>query len=300
VAPDVTETLLAAGGVLWRDTGAEVEIAVVHRPRYDDWSLPKGTAKPGEHLVRCAIREVGEETGFEARAGRCLGELVYPQVVDGRSVRKVVRYWEMRCASGFFLPGAEVDELRWLPVARAREALSYPRDREPVDAFAAAPAATTTVALVRHGSAGNRDLWEAGDETRPLDDLGGTQAVALAEMLPCYGVRRIVSAPLLRCVETVRPLADALGVPVDTEPLFSEAGHRDGADLALDRLRAIAGEGVPAVVSSQGGVVPDLVERLHAADGVTPPDAVRARKGSAWVLSFDGRRLVASDYQSRP
>ena len=289
-------TILAAGGVLWRDGP---EVAVVHRPRYDDWSLPKGKAKSGEHLLRCAVREIAEETGFDAVAGRPLGELVYPRVVDGVEHRKVVRYWAMRPRSGSFVPGDEVDELRWLPVAEARELLSYPRDREPLDAFAAAPETTTTVLLVRHGSAGSRELWTADDDLRPLDDLGATQAAALAAVLPCYGVRRVLSAPPLRCVETVRPLADALGVPVDLDPLFSEDGYWDRGGPALDRLRAIAAAGVPAVVCSQGGAIPDLVERLHRADRVVPPDVVGSRKGSAWALSFSGPRLVASEYHAR-
>lgn len=123
----------AAGGVVWRDDGDRVEVVVVHRPRYDDWSFPKGKLDKGETFEQAARREVEEETGMRCSLGEELPEVRY----DDRNERaKRVRYWRMRPERGTFAPNDEVDELRWLPVAEARATLTYERDREVLDEFA--------------------------------------------------------------------------------------------------------------------------------------------------------------------
>jgi 8-oxo-dGTP diphosphatase len=124
----MTETIRAAGGVLLR-TGSEgrTEVAIVHRPRYDDWSLPKGKLQDGEDELHAALREVEEETGLRCVSGRDLGTIEY---ADRQGRRKVVRYWSMAPVEGAFSRSAEVDELRWLPLDRAIDLLSYPHDRE--------------------------------------------------------------------------------------------------------------------------------------------------------------------------
>jgi 8-oxo-dGTP diphosphatase len=124
----------AAGGVLWRTAAADGRVyAIVHRPKYDDWTLPKGKLDPGETHEQAAVREVEEETGWAADLGDDLGDIDYEH--DGRP--KGVRYWAMRARSGGFTPTAEVDELRWLPLDAARELLTYERDREVLDRFSA-------------------------------------------------------------------------------------------------------------------------------------------------------------------
>ncbi len=120
-----TRPVLAAGGVVRRTRDGRTEIAVVHRPRYDDWSLPKGKLDPGEDPAAGALREVEEETGLRCRIGDEAGSVSY---VDGGRP-KLVRYWLMDPESGTFVPGAEVDLLRWLPVDRALPVLSYAHDR---------------------------------------------------------------------------------------------------------------------------------------------------------------------------
>lgn len=117
----------AAGGVVVRGTGDDREVAVVHRPRYDDWSLPKGKLDSGESFEQAALREVEEETGLRCDLGEQIGDTTY---TDHKGRSKVVRYWAMSPRAGEFEPNDEVDELKWLPLGDAADALSYPYDRE--------------------------------------------------------------------------------------------------------------------------------------------------------------------------
>jgi 8-oxo-dGTP diphosphatase len=118
----------AAGGIVVRDAaGGDPEVAVIHRPRYDDWSLPKGKLEPGEGWVEAAIREVEEETGYRCRP---LGELSRVRYTDRKGRPKVVRYWLMESVGGSFEPNDEADELRWVGEREAVELLTYPHDRE--------------------------------------------------------------------------------------------------------------------------------------------------------------------------
>ena len=126
--------VLAAGGVVVRERDGRPEVALVHRPRYDDWSLPKGKLKPGEAWEEAALREVAEETGLRCRLE---DELPPSRYVDSKGRAKLVRYWRMRPRGGGFAPTDEVDELRWAGAAEAERLLSYEHDRSLVAAHAA-------------------------------------------------------------------------------------------------------------------------------------------------------------------
>jgi 8-oxo-dGTP pyrophosphatase MutT (NUDIX family) len=127
-------TVRAAGGVVWRrDSSGALEVLVVHRPRYDDWALPKGKLLPGERDEEAAVREVEEETGVRCELG---GELPSSTYHDQQGRPKVVRFWAMRPLGGDFRPHDEVDEARWLPLTEAPDALSYAGDRAALAALA--------------------------------------------------------------------------------------------------------------------------------------------------------------------
>ncbi|WP_433565466.1 NUDIX hydrolase [Nocardia sp. CA-151230] len=295
--PRVAANILAAGAVLWRPAAdGALEIALVHRPKYDDWSLPKGKLDPGETPVVTALREVAEETGLNSRLGRYLGHVTYP--VTGHRKLKRVDYWAARVLDGEFESNLEVDALDWRRLDTVMDALSYPMDRSIVRNFLRQPAETATLLLVRHAKAGRSDRFAGDDDLRPLEKAGRAQARALVANLLAFGAAEILSAPPARCVQTVTPLAEKLGVDVELEPLFSESGYAAAPDAARKRARDLVSADTVRVISSQGKVIPDLLEWWATTDGISLPPA-RNRKGSVWVLSFHDGRLIAADHLDR-
>ncbi|WP_035717009.1 NUDIX hydrolase [Gordonia terrae] len=297
-----TNEVWAAGGVVWRpgvSGSAEtdgVEIAVVHRPKYDDWTLPKGKAEPGETLIDTAVREIAEETGQHVVLGRHLDDVHY----DLGGARKHVRYWSARAIDGAFVAGGEVDDLHWLSVDRAREALSYPLDRTILEEFVRLPADLHTFLLVRHAKAGRRSTYKGDDRLRPLDKLGRAQAAALVPLLLAFGAGRVHSADRVRCEQTLEPLRDRLGVELHAEPDLSEEMYRTNPAAAQHRILRLAADTTSTLaVCSQGKVIPPLMEWWADRDSISLPKASN-RKGSVWVLSLHDGRLVAADHIAGP
>lgn len=287
----------AAGAVLWRsESGHDGPlVAVVHRPRYDDWSLPKGKVDPGETEPVTAVREVLEETGYASELGLRLAAVSYP-IEQGV---KTVRYWAARALGGEFKAGDEVDDLVWLPTADAMKRLQYADDRKVLRRFVKHPADTRTVLIVRHGTAGTKARYKGDDRKRPLDKHGRAQAESLVGQLLAFGATAVYAAPRVRCHQTVGPLAEELGVPVHDEPTLTEEAYVDDHGSARKRTLEIAKtEGTP-VICSQGKVIPDLITWWCERDGVRP-DKSRNRKGSTWVLSLVGDRLIAADHIGSP
>jgi 8-oxo-dGTP pyrophosphatase MutT (NUDIX family)/phosphohistidine phosphatase SixA len=298
-------TIRAAGGVLWRsypsETGDEnVEVAVIHRPRYMDWSLPKGKIASRESEIDGAIREVLEETGYHVRLGRPLGETRYMKEQDGLVRPKVVRWWAMEAAGGSFSPNHEVDELRWVSLDEAAEMLTREHDRALLNRFVHGPAPTRTVLLVRHGSAESRRGWEGDDRNRPLDECGWEQADELVRLLSHFDPTRLLSADYVRCRQTVRPLAESLGLRLEDEPLVSEAGYPGHEESAVQLVRSIGRPHDATVICSQGAVIPDLLARLATGDDVDLPLPAASEKGGTWALTFQGERLANAEYFAAP
>lgn len=264
----------AAGGLLVRDG----RILLVHRPRFDDWSLPKGKLKRGEHPLAAAVREVQEETTLLGQPGVRLPSVTY-QVWSGQSlVDKVVDWWAMTSTDGVadgvsrpaaFTPTDEVDDLAWMPARQALEVLTYDRDRWVVSAYAELPPLSRPVVVLGHASAG----------------VG--QATAISGLLRLIGPDRLVSAPPLRCQQTLAELARGLAIEVEVDERFDEGGDPAAAAVAL---RSLATD-TAAVVCSHGEMIPAAIARLT---GRSESEYVVA-PGEALVLSFSGDRLVAAD-----
>lgn len=299
--PGTQVVVRAAGAVLWKpgDNG-QLLVAVVHRPRYDDWSLPKGKLDPGETPAQAAVREVTEETGWSSRLSRWLTHVEYPVTARGAvPATKAVDYFTARAVTGVFEPNREVDELRWLTPDKAHKQLTHAHDERVLDAFLSVAADAATILLVRHAHAGKREEFTGDDRLRPLSATGLQQQDALCRLLPLFGVERAYAAPRLRCEQTIAPAAAKLGLDISTENSLSEEGYWPAPHAARSRLLRIAALGGTSVVCSQGGVIPDLVATLAAAGDLDIPE-VHSKKGSMWTLTFAADSSTTSEDGSVP
>jgi len=291
--PDSRESKLikAAGAVAWRpgQDGGEPEVLLVHRKKYDDWSLPKGKTEPGEALPLTAVREVFEESGAWLVLGRRLTSVRYQ--AGGRPKR--VHYWAAR-ASGVdeaAVPNSEVDQVAWLSVTQARERASYVHDERVLDDFARQPADTVPLILLRHAKALPKTGWDGDDGARPLDGLGRADAKALAPLLSSFApLAQVFSSAAVRCLDTVRPYAALSGARVREEHALqvrsSGTDPAASADIISETVRA----GEPAVCCAHRENLPVL--QAAAIGALGPPDgaALPSEWGDAlptsgfWVL----------------
>ncbi|PSK97563.1 8-oxo-dGTP diphosphatase [Haloactinopolyspora alba] len=284
--------VLAAGAVVWAGPLDRPRVCLIHRPKYDDWSLPKGKADRDEHLFVTAVREVAEETGHDVVLGRPLPSQEYD--VAGRP--KLVRYWlaEADPDPRPREPDAEVDDVVFLPLPEALDRLSHPHDVDLVEAAMSGPLRTTATVLLRHAKAVSRSSWDGPDAERPLTADGSAHAEALAAPLSTLGLRRVVSSDAVRCVDSVRPFARQRST-MELEPLLSEHNLDAPADPhpATKITRSLGREG-GALICSHRPVLPLLFDAL----GVERPPALGT--GSFAVVHHDGDRLVAVDRPDAP
>ncbi len=300
----MSEAIIAAGAVLWRtvaqgaDGGCGVEVLLVHRPKYDDWSLPKGKREPGEHLLLTAVREVFEETSVRPVLGPRLATAEY--LVSGRP--KQVGYWSAVGADDRAAPSHEIDAVSWLPLTRVREQLSYPHDADVVADLR--PRETVPLILVRHASAGHKDDWAGDDLLRPLDAQGVSDALLLARLLACFALgARVISSPALRCIETVRPFAAGFGGSVEAEAALavparagdSSLPRTDGGDSVRHLFRDLVAAGRPAVVCLHRENLPAALAAACSALGAPRPATAldpSLPKGAFWVLHTTAGKLA--------
>ncbi|MBU2662100.1 NUDIX hydrolase [Actinoplanes bogorensis] len=284
----MSDTIRAAGAVLVRGG----EVCLVHRPRYDDWALPKGKLDHDEHPLIGAAREVLEETGWTGRARLALPQVSY--AFDGHF--KTVDYWLMETVGegGPVQDTDEVDEIAWLSFDEAAARLTYDDERAVLRHVAELPPITSVVVLVRHAHAGERKKWSGNDALRPIDELGEEQAARFAEICGPIGPERLVTATPLRCKQTLEPLAEARGgLPIVVDGAFAEPAEADDAPakakLAAQRLLELRdGPGLPAVCS-QGKIIPHLLAALR---DESDPEPYKTPKGSAWLLTWSGDSLL--------
>jgi 8-oxo-dGTP diphosphatase len=287
----------AGGGALWRPAAhGGIETAVVHRPRYDDWSLPKGKLDAGESALAAAAREVTEETGYTVVVGRRSVQSSYP-IAEGT---KRVDYWLMRATGGEFEPNDEVDELRWVAAADAAELCTHEPDQEVLaDLVRQDVPCAPTLLLVRHARAGSRSDWHGPDEERPLDQRGIDQARRLADVLPLFGPTEVLTAERVRCRQTVTPLAERLGLAVEALPELGEEEFQADPRAGMEAVRRLLEphDTRVTVVCSQGGAIPSALMALGvewAESRQYPP----AAKGSVWALGGRPGALSADYYRN--
>ena len=286
----MSEPITAAGAVLWRPGADELEICVIHRPKHDDWSLPKGKVDDGEHVLTAAVREVHEETGHRVTLGRPLPAVQYR--VNGRP--KVVHFWAAHAENGSrtWTAISEVDKVTFKPASKALKRLTYDDERAAVQAFLADDRPTTPLVLLRHTSALGRGKWSGDDALRPLTSSGRAAAKALAAPLAALGVARVISSDATRCADTAAPIAKRLGVGVDIDRTISEDGFKPKAAARL--VRDLVADDVPTVVCSHRPVLPELLAAVaEHAECVVPADPLPA--GGFHVLHIADNVIIAAE-----
>ncbi|MGN6574095.1 MAG: NUDIX hydrolase [Nocardioides sp.] len=264
--------IVAAGAVVSRKGP---EVLLVHRPKYDDWSFPKGKLDPGEHATTAAVREVAEETGLDIRLGPPLRDQEY--VVGNGTLRpKRVHYWVGRLVHGddidSYRPNNEIDQLAWLSLEQARDLLSYERDRDTLEQFVQLRKRSTPLVVLRHTRSRSRKAWRGDDRERSLTQAGELQAEHLVPLLGAYGVERVVSSSSRRCWTTVAPYADVADLPVEvTDDLAEEDATNARVEGVVHDLLA---RKEPAVLCTHRPILPAVFAALGVRDPGLEPGAM--------------------------
>ena len=290
----MTRVIQAAGGLVFRrSTKGKLKVLLAHRPSYDDWGLPKGKADKGESPQETAVREVLEETGFHCRIVAPVGVTRY-RINNGV---KEVTWFAMRPLpdSPGFKKNKEVDEVRWVTWKQAAALCDYENDRQLIaDSDLKKLSQTGTLFLLRHGAAGDRSTWEGIDAIRPLTKKGRRQSAAIAASLQDAGIEKIYTSPYTRCVQTVEPLADAIGAKVVEHDALAEGPDIDAAYSLADEM-----VGYNAVLCSHGDVIPAVINRMMWA-GLTLESRFYCSKASIWEVELDGGRFTTARYIPPP
>lgn len=294
----MASTIPAAGTLPWRLRRGELQVALIHRPRYRDWSWPKGKLDAREDWPVAAARETREETGLRVRLGIPLPDASYAVLSkDGTPDAKVVRYWASAVLSEGTPDPHEVDGLDWLTVAQAHTRLDYARDREQLLALARAHQHgyldTWPLLVVRHAKAQSRsDFRGSNDQRRPLDARGRVRARDLVGLLTAYGVSRVITSPSVRCVDTVQPYVAATKATLVVKEGLSEEEFDVAPEKAVRHLEAAVRRGEPTALCSHGPVLPALVDTLLTLVDDSSPYAVTAR---ARLSSAGAEKLVKGE-----
>ncbi len=293
--------LVRAAGVLpWRRHEEQLQFALVHRSRYDDWSWPKGKLERHEEGAVAAVRETQEETGLQVRLGVPLPVSWYALgAKDGRAQVKQVHYWAGTVTGGDGLLQHEVDEVVWLSAADAAQRLTYRRDKEQLEAAQEAHEAgvldTWPLLLVRHAHALGRGSWAGADADRPLTGAGRRRAAHLVPLLAAYQPTTLLTSPSVRCADSLQPYGRQTGLELTGRKGLSEEGHAEDPRKALKHLRTLLQTAQPAALCTHRPVLPDLLEALTDRALQTRTRAMLARlartglaKGEVLVLHCAG------------
>ncbi len=279
--------IVAAGAVVVRKGP---EVLLVHRPKYDDWSFPKGKLDPGEHVTAAAVREIAEETGLDVRLGPPLPLQRY-EVRNGSLRPKIVHYWAARVVGGddvsAYAPNAEIDAVVWVPLDKAPAVLTYPRDRDTLDELVRVRKKTCPLVVLRHGRAEPRGSWTGDDRERPLADEGEMQAEQVVPVLAAYDVHHVVSSSSRRCWTTVSPYADVADLDVEVTADLSEEDASPAAVATL--VQRILERSEPTVVCTHRPVLP----HVYAALGVPDPEL---EAGEMLVVHHRRGQVVAVEH----
>ena len=261
--PGEPVAVVAAGALPWRVTKERLEVLLIHRPRYDDWSWPKGKIDDGETVPECAVREVREEIGLDAPLGIPLPPIHY-HVASGL---KVVHYWAVKANGARLVPdGKEVDSVMWCSPERAASLLSNPSDVVPLEYLREAHVRreldTWPLIVLRHAKAKPRSSWSKAEGERPLAATGTRQAQAVGRMLQVWKPSRVVTSPWLRCVATVAPYAKASGAKVKLVEALTEHRHHRSPKKTAGVVEALFDKQRTVVVCTHRPALPTVLRQV--------------------------------------
>jgi len=286
----------AAGALLWRENSQlEIEIALIHRPRYGDWSLPKGKVDDGETTLQCAYREVFEEAGVKAQFTRELGSVEYLE--SGESKR--VKYWAAKAPSfdQQFKVNEEVDEIRWLNPVDATSLATHDSDKSIIENFLSQEPRTDTLIILRHTKALERGDWDDLDSKRTLDEKGLQQAASLITHLAPFAIDEIYSSDYIRCVQTVTPLADVRNLRITEIPNLNEENFDLDPERSISFANAVKQDEKNILLCSHNPVIPTMLRGILNTK-LKNKDLIKLEPGDAWIVHRVRGEIVALDFLS--
>jgi 8-oxo-dGTP diphosphatase len=286
----------AAGALLWRETAERaIEIALIHRPKYDDWTLPKGKIEEGETALQCAYRELIEETGITASFTRQLGTVEYEE--SGQ--RKRVIFWAAQCAldASQFIANEEVDQLEWLSPERALSKATHESDQQMIENFQSQSPRTDTLIILRHTKALERGDWDEEDSQRTLDELGFDQAQLLIKHLEPFAIEEIYTSDFTRCVQTVTPLAHSRGLSITQVPSLNEYTFNEDPLRAVSFANALKQDEKNILICSHNPVIPTMLRGILNTK-LKNKDLIKLEPGDAWIVHRVQGEIVGLDYLS--
>jgi 8-oxo-(d)GTP phosphatase len=296
-----TPPIVSAGAVVARKAPGTrgkgiLEILLVHRPKYDDWSFPKGKLDPHEHQTSAAVREVAEETGLDIRLGPPLSPQTYlVRNGGGRSRTKKVHYWAGRLVGdddvSTYAPNPEIDQVAWIGIDKARKQLTYEHDVDTLEEFLKVRKKSFPLVVLRHAKARARSSWRGDDRERPLTKIGEFQSEQLVPILAAYGVSRVVSSSSRRCWTTLGPYAEVTDHEIEVTPDLAEGAATE--QLVEETVRRLIAFKEPAVLCSHRPVLPMVFGSL----GLEP---LALEPGSMAVVHHRHGKVLAVEVQAAP
>ena len=293
----MSEAISAAGAVVWRKHKDNfTEVAIIHRPKYDDWSFPKGKIEVGESLIACAHREVLEETNLQTEFGPHLGQVEY-FTPDGL---KKVTYWSAKViAEKPFRINSEVDQLKWIPITKVIEVLTNETDKEIFDKFVKVKFNSKPFILLRHAKAITRDEWQGEDDDRPLSSSGQNQAMRLLSTYQVFNIDQIHSSDAVRCYDTVKSMAKGLDIKLEVSSKLSESTYKKDKEKAFDYVRELIKEDKSILICSHNPILPKMLNKLTKKSEIEA-DEDKLSPADGWVIHRSGKEIIQIDRLDAP
>ena len=286
----------AAGAIVWRNNKDNTEVAIIHRPKYDDWSFPKGKVEPSESLIACAYREVIEETNIQTEFGAFLGDVEY-LTPDGK---KRVSFWAAKAMNQRdFIPNSEVDQLKWVEVKKVKDLLTLETDKKILAQFVKLDINTKPFILLRHAKAVTREEWQGDDDDRPLDSLGQNQANRLLAIYQVYNIEQIHTSDAVRCYDTVNPIVKGLGIKLEVTGKLGESTYKKDKEKAFEYAKDLVKEDTRILLCSHNPILPKMLNKLTKKSDVDA-DEGKLSPADGWVIHRNGKEIIQIDRLDAP